>query len=42
MIRNSFIFLEGVSVKTEYNLWNAGIKNWSDFVGTNKIKGISA
>jgi hypothetical protein len=41
MIRNSFVFLEKVSKKKEQNIWQQGIKNWQDFLKTEKIKGIS-
>ncbi len=41
MIRNSFIFLDKISTKTEQSLWQQGIKDWQNFLQTKKIKGIS-
>jgi hypothetical protein len=41
MIRESFIFLDKISHKTEQNIWKQGIKCWNDFLNTEKIKGIS-
>ena len=41
MIRNSFIFLERISKKKEQNIWQQGIKDWSDFLKAKKVKGIS-
>lgn len=41
MIRESFIFLDKISHKTEKNIWKQGIKNWNDFIAASKIKGIS-
>jgi uncharacterized protein len=41
MIRNSFVFLNGISFLKERNLWKSGIKDWNDFVNQNKIIGIS-
>ena len=42
MIRNSFIFLEKISTKTEQNLWKQKILNWNTFLKTKTIKGISS
>ena len=41
MIRNSYLFLEKINKKTEQNIWNQGIKDWSEFLNTKYIKGIS-
>ena len=41
MIRKSFIFLEGISKKTEKNIWKQGISSWDSFIKSKKIKGIS-
>ena len=41
MIKNSFIFLEKISSKTEQNLWKQGIREWDDFLKAREIKGIS-
>lgn len=41
MIRNSFIFLDKISHKTEQNIWKQGIREWNDFIEAEKIKGIS-
>ncbi len=41
MIQNSFVFLEKIGDKLEKNLWQQGINNWSSFINSNKIKGIS-
>tara|TARA_Y100000034_G_scaffold131953_1_gene193793 strand:+ start:255 stop:1004 length:750 start_codon:yes stop_codon:yes gene_type:complete len=42
MISHSFIFLEKISKKKERNIWQQGIRNWSDFIETKRIKGISS
>ncbi|MFH1316324.1 MAG: ribonuclease H-like domain-containing protein [Candidatus Woesearchaeota archaeon] len=42
MIRNSFIFLEGIRARKEKIIWEQGIRNWDDFVKAEKIRGISA
>ncbi len=41
MIKNSFIFLTGMTLNKEKKLWKQGIKNWNDFLNIDKIKGIS-
>ncbi|MFH1682363.1 MAG: ribonuclease H-like domain-containing protein [Candidatus Woesearchaeota archaeon] len=41
MIRNSFIFLDKISSKTEQNLWQQGITDWNDFLKIKEINGIS-
>jgi len=41
MIRNSFIFLERIGKRGEFNLWNSGIKDWQDFLKKEKITGIT-
>lgn len=41
MIRNSFVILDKLGLKSEKNLWNHGIINWEDFIFARKIKGIS-
>jgi uncharacterized protein YprB with RNaseH-like and TPR domain len=41
MIRNSFIFLDKVSRKTEDYLWSLGIRSWDDFLKAERIIGIS-
>ncbi|MDB4303471.1 ribonuclease H-like domain-containing protein [Desulfosarcina sp.] len=40
MIRKSFIFLPGISKKTEENIWKQGITSWDSFIKSD-IKGIS-
>lgn len=42
MIKNTFIFLPGISHKKEELLWRGGICDWSDFLNTSSINGISA
>lgn len=42
MIRNSFIFLDGVRFQKEKMLWSQGIKNWDDFLDAKSIPGIGA
>jgi len=42
MIKNSFIFLEGMTKNTEYRLWSNSITNWDKFLQSVKIKGISS
>ena len=41
MIRNSFIFLEGVGKKLEDSLWKQGIRDWDDFLKKDAVKGLS-
>lgn len=41
MIRNSYVFLEGIGLSKERNIWEQGITSWNDFINTNNIKGIS-
>jgi len=41
MITKSFIFLERVGDKLEQNIWKKGIHDWSRFLETKKITGLS-
>lgn len=41
MIKNSFIFLDGISERRERILWSQGILSWDDFLNSKKISGIS-
>jgi len=41
MIRNSFIFLERISHKTEAKFWQNGITDWNIFLTSKKISGLS-
>lgn len=41
MIAESFIFLDRITNLSEKKIWDSGIKNWNDFLQTNKIPGIS-
>jgi len=41
MIRRTFIILPGIGVRTERSLWRHGILTWEDFIGAEKIDGIS-
>lgn len=41
MLHHSFIFLEGIGLKKEQQLYNQGITTWRDFLATPFIKGIS-
>lgn len=41
MIRNTFIFIPGIGVKTEEYLWSKGILNWDLFKERSKVKGLS-
>ncbi len=41
MIKHTFLFLLRISAKKEQTLWQNGIKDWQDFLKTEKIKGIS-
>ena len=41
MIQNSFVLLEKISATKEQQLWGQGLKDWSDFLRTKQIKGIS-
>ncbi|HLC85760.1 MAG TPA: ribonuclease H-like domain-containing protein [Candidatus Nanoarchaeia archaeon] len=40
MIKNSFIFINGITARREEKLWSSGIKTWEDFLNTKNIKGI--
>ncbi len=40
MIKNSFILLNKISHQSEKNIWQQGIDEWDDFIGS-KVKGIS-
>lgn len=40
MIKNTFLLLDGVSVKKEKNIWQQGVLDWNSFVSCNNIKGI--
>jgi len=41
MIRNSFVFLEGVSLRSEQNIWQQGVTDWGSFIDAGRIKGFS-
>lgn len=41
MIKNSFIFIKGITASREEILWSLGIKTWDNFLNTKNIKGIS-
>lgn len=41
MIKNSFICIPGIGIKTEEYLWNQGIMNWDIFKKKTQIKGLS-
>ena len=41
MLTESFIFLDGISDKTEQQIWSEGIKDWNDFLNAPSIKTIS-
>lgn len=41
MIKNTFLLLDGVSVKKEKSLWKQGVKDWNEFVFRDDIKGIN-
>jgi uncharacterized protein len=41
MIKNTFIFLKGISCKKEKHLWSQGISDWNIFIDCKKAKGIS-
>ena len=42
MIKNSFIFLEGIGNTVEKSLWQQGIKDWDSFLNSHSIRGISS
>lgn len=42
MIRRSFVFLDKISRRKERQLWQQGIKDWSDFLHASVVRGISA
>ncbi|MDP3734455.1 MAG: ribonuclease H-like domain-containing protein [Nanoarchaeota archaeon] len=41
MIRNTFLFLDKIGRRKESLIWQSGIKDWNDFLKTQKINGIS-
>lgn len=41
MINQSFIFLDGVSAKTEQKIWSQSIHSWQDFIYKPRVDGIS-
>lgn len=41
MLKESFVVLPGVKHRTECKLWNQGINSWDDFLGVQKVKGLS-
>lgn len=41
MIRNSFIFLPRIGLRTEQNIWKSGIHSWNDFLQQKKVCGFS-
>ena len=41
MIRNTFIFIDGIGESTERSIWNSGIKTWDDFLNVERAAGIS-
>ncbi|MFC2133848.1 ribonuclease H-like domain-containing protein [Bacteroidota bacterium] len=41
MIRESFIFLDRISNKSEENIWSQNIKNWNEFLNAKNVFGIS-
>ncbi|PIN80646.1 exonuclease [Candidatus Woesearchaeota archaeon CG10_big_fil_rev_8_21_14_0_10_34_8] len=41
MIKNSFIFLDKISHRTEQSLWQQNIHTWDNFIEKKQIKGIS-
>lgn len=42
MLQESFVVLPGVRSRTELKLWSQNVHSWDDFLGAEKIKGISA
>ena len=41
MIKNSFIFLPGISHATEQKLWKAGVHDWRTFLRKDSVPGVS-
>ena len=41
MIKQSFIFLEKISVNKEKSIWKQGINDWYDFLRKESVKGLS-
>ncbi len=41
MIKNSFVFLDKISRSKEKTIWSQGINNWSEFISSKSIRGIS-
>jgi len=42
MLRNSFLFLDGIGPRTEFRLWQEGMTSWSEFVDRERVPRISA
>ena len=42
MLQESFVVLPGVRSSTELKLWSQNVHSWDDFLGADKVKGISA
>ncbi len=40
MIRESFIFLDRIGLRSEKNIWSQGIEDWQSFIGAGRIRGI--
>ncbi len=41
MLKNSFIFLDKISHRTEQNIWQQNIRSWEDFLAAKSVKGLS-
>ena len=41
MIESTFVFLKGIGLTTERRLWSEGVLTWTDFIGTDRIQGLS-
>lgn len=41
MLQQSFIFLKGISQRTEQKLWTSGVSDWHSFLRSKEITGIS-
>ena len=41
MIKNTFLLLDGVSVRKEKSLWKQGVLDWNSFVSCDRINGIN-
>ena len=42
MLHSTFVFLKGIGESTERRLWEAGVRNWHDFLANASLPGIAS